>query len=110
VAADALAGLRMALQSTLKSLPRAETRPVVVFSDYAKGTLSEVAALIAIARAEGAFSVVDPKGRDFAPYTGADLVTPNLAEFEAVVGPCPDEETLVTRARAARPMHSGRCS
>jgi D-beta-D-heptose 7-phosphate kinase/D-beta-D-heptose 1-phosphate adenosyltransferase len=44
--------------------------------------------------------VVDPKGRDFAPYTGADLVTPNLAEFEAVVGPCPDEETLVTRARA----------
>lgn len=100
VAADALAGLRMALQSTLKSLPRAETRPVVVFSDYAKGTLSEVAALIAIARAEGAFSVVDPKGRDFAPYTGADLVTPNLAEFEAVVGPCPDEETLVTRARA----------
>lgn len=100
VSADALTGLRMALKTKLKDLPRAEARPVVVFSDYAKGTLSEVAALIAIARAAEAFSIVDPKGRDFAPYTGADLVTPNLAEFEAVVGRCPDEETLVARARA----------
>lgn len=106
VSVDALMGLRTALQSTLQSLPRAATRPVVVFSDYAKGSLSDIAALIDIARAENAFSVVDPKGRDFAPYRGADLVTPNLAEFEAVVGACPDEDTLVTRARALCDAHA----
>ena len=31
--------------------------------------------------------LVDPKGSDFARYRGATLLTPNLSEFEAVVGP-----------------------
>lgn len=63
---------------------------VVVFSDYAKGALDEVAAMIELCRERGLPVIVDPKGVDFAKYTGATALTPNVAEFEAVVGPCAD--------------------
>jgi len=72
---------------------------VVILSDYAKGTLSETPAMIAAARAAGCTVLVDPKGTDFSRYAGADVVTPNRAEFEAVAGPCADPETLEARAR-----------
>ena len=75
---------------------------VVVLSDYAKGTLADVQGLIALARAQGVPVVVDPKGTDFSRYRGATLLKPNLAEFEAVVGDCPDEATLVARGEALR--------
>ncbi|MBS0355635.1 MAG: D-glycero-beta-D-manno-heptose-7-phosphate kinase [Proteobacteria bacterium] len=79
-----------------------EQADVLVLSDYAKGTLSDVAALIAAARARGVPVVVDPKGTDFSRYRGATIVKPNLAEFEAVVGPCPDDATLIARGEALR--------
>ncbi|ADE14473.1 rfaE bifunctional protein [Nitrosococcus halophilus Nc 4] len=72
---------------------------VVVFSDYGKGTLSAVSDLIAAAQTAGKWILVDPKGRDFSIYRGANLLTPNLAEFEAVVGRCPDEASLSQRGR-----------
>lgn len=75
---------------------------VLVLSDYAKGTLADVPALIAAARARGIPVVVDPKGTDFSRYRGATVVKPNLSEFEAVVGPCPDEATLIARGEALR--------
>lgn len=75
---------------------------VLVLSDYAKGTLADVPALIAAAKACGIPVVVDPKGSDFTRYRGATIVKPNLSEFEAVVGPCPDEATLVARGEALR--------
>lgn len=75
---------------------------VLVLSDYAKGTLADVPALIAAARARGIPVVVDPKGADFSRYRGATIVKPNLSEFEAVVGPCPDEATLIARGEALR--------
>jgi D-beta-D-heptose 7-phosphate kinase/D-beta-D-heptose 1-phosphate adenosyltransferase len=68
---------------------------VVVLSDYGKGTLREVPALIARARSAGKPVLVDPKGTDFDKYRGASLITPNRGEFEAVVGPCRDEAELV---------------
>jgi D-beta-D-heptose 7-phosphate kinase/D-beta-D-heptose 1-phosphate adenosyltransferase len=40
---------------------------------------------------------VDPKGTDFSRYRGATLLTPNLHELEAVVGPCPSEGELVAK-------------
>jgi D-beta-D-heptose 7-phosphate kinase/D-beta-D-heptose 1-phosphate adenosyltransferase len=73
---------------------------LVVLSDYAKGTLQDIPRLIRLARDAGCPVLADPKHRDFSPYRGADLITPNLAELEAVVGPCPDEATLVTRGTA----------
>ena len=72
---------------------------VLVLSDYAKGTLQDPSALIAQARAAGKTVVVDPKGRDFSRYRSASVLTPNLAELEAVVGTCAEEQTLIARSR-----------
>lgn len=70
---------------------------VLVLSDYAKGALRDPQPLIAAARSLGVKVLVDPKGNDFVRYAGATLLTPNYAEFEAVVGGCPDEATLVAK-------------
>ncbi len=75
---------------------------VAIASDYAKGALGEMPRLVAAARAAGVPFLVDPKGRDFARYRGAWGLTPNRAEFEAVVGPCPDLRTLVERGERLR--------
>ena len=74
----------------------------VVLSDYAKGTLAQVGALISHARAARVPVVVDPKGSDFGRYSGATVLTPNMAEFEAVVGPCADDATVHARGEALR--------
>ena len=74
----------------------------VVFSDYAKGTLARVQELIAACREAGKAILVDPKGLDLARYRGATLLTPNLSEFEAVVGHCATEQELVQRGAALR--------
>jgi D-beta-D-heptose 7-phosphate kinase/D-beta-D-heptose 1-phosphate adenosyltransferase len=73
---------------------------IVVFSDYGKGTLSDIRPLIEMARDQGKPVLVDPKGSDFDKYRGTTLLTPNRAEFEAVAGPCPDEARLVERGLA----------
>ncbi|MGB7934131.1 MAG: bifunctional D-glycero-beta-D-manno-heptose-7-phosphate kinase/D-glycero-beta-D-manno-heptose 1-phosphate adenylyltransferase HldE [Gammaproteobacteria bacterium] len=67
---------------------------VVVFSDYGKGTLADVTAMIAAARHAGKPVLVDPKAPDFSRYRGASIITPNLAEFELAAGPCADEQSL----------------
>jgi D-beta-D-heptose 7-phosphate kinase / D-beta-D-heptose 1-phosphate adenosyltransferase len=73
---------------------------LVILSDYGKGTLREVAALIGVAQQAGKPVLVDPKGTDFRRYRGAYAITPNQAEFEAVVGPCADEKDLIDRGQA----------
>ncbi|MAX98447.1 MAG: bifunctional heptose 7-phosphate kinase/heptose 1-phosphate adenyltransferase [Oceanospirillaceae bacterium] len=77
-------------------LPNAD---VVILSDYGKGALSNPQYLINAARRAGKYILVDPKGTDFERYRGASLITPNLSEFEAVVGPAADDDTLVAKAR-----------
>lgn len=74
----------------------------VVLSDYGKGTLRVVSELISIARAAGKPVLIDPKGTDFEKYRGATLLTPNLGEFEAVVGHCRSEDELVQKGEALR--------
>lgn len=74
----------------------------VVLSDYGKGALGDAPALISAARARGIAVVVDPKGNNFEPYRGATVITPNLSEFEAVVGHCASEEVLRARGIALR--------
>lgn len=74
----------------------------VVLSDYGKGTLAQTSTLIGMAREHGVPVIVDPKGRDFKRYRGATVITPNLAEFEAVVGHCADESILAERGEALR--------
>lgn len=79
---------------------------VVVLSDYAKGALGAIGEVIELARAAGKPVVVDPKGTDFARYAGATILTPNLHEFEAVVGPCADDTVLERRARELIANHA----
>jgi D-beta-D-heptose 7-phosphate kinase/D-beta-D-heptose 1-phosphate adenosyltransferase len=69
-----------------------------ILSDYGKGALLDIEPLIARCRGAGVPVLVDPKGVDFGRYRGATVITPNLAEFEAVVGRCPDDATLERRA------------
>jgi D-beta-D-heptose 7-phosphate kinase/D-beta-D-heptose 1-phosphate adenosyltransferase len=70
---------------------------VVVLSDYGKGTLSQVEQFIRLARQLKKPVLVDPKGSDFSIYKQATLITPNLSEFEAVVGRCVDQQQIVER-------------
>ena len=86
---------RDALNKTLiKHLPGND---VVVFSDYGKGTLADVSAFIIAAKQAGVKVLVDPKGVDYARYAQADLITPNLAELQAVVGACENEQQLIEK-------------
>jgi len=79
---------------------------VVVLSDYAKGTLRSinlpldadiVQEMLRIAGAAGKPVLIDPKGEDFEIYHGATLLTPNLAEFESVVGHCRDDDEIAVK-------------
>lgn len=72
----------------------------LVLSDYDKGALVSVQSLIALGREAGVPVLIDPKGTDFERYRGATLLTPNLSEFEAVVGQCKSEDELVSRGMA----------
>jgi rfaE bifunctional protein kinase chain/domain len=60
---------------------------VVVLSDYGKGVLTAEVCGAIITRALRARCrvLVDPKGRDFTKYAGADLITPNAREACAAV-------------------------
>jgi len=75
---------------------------VVILSDYAKGILRRSGDLIAAARLAGIPVIVDPKGTDFERYRGASLITPNMAEFEAVVGFCESESEIEQRGANLR--------
>ncbi len=75
---------------------------LVILSDYGKGTLNRVPELIRLVRGAGKRVLVDPKGGDFRKYRGASVITPNLAEFEAVMGPCRGDAELATRGEALR--------
>jgi D-beta-D-heptose 7-phosphate kinase / D-beta-D-heptose 1-phosphate adenosyltransferase len=55
---------------------------VVLLSDYGKGVLRPdmTHSIITLAKQKGKKTLVDPKGRDYAKYRGAYLVTPNKKE------------------------------
>lgn len=71
---------------------------IVILSDYAKGCLADPQPLIIAAKKANKCVIVDPKGTDFAKYTGATLITPNKSEFEAVAGVADDEPSRAAQA------------
>ena len=71
----------------------------VILSDYNKGTLQGCRQLIRQATTRNIPVLVDPKGTTFERYRGATLITPNLSEFEAVVGHCKNEQELVSKGQ-----------
>ena len=75
---------------------------IVILSDYGKGGLTHVVSFIEWARQAGKPVLIDPKGDDYAKYTGATLLTPNLAELRQVTGSWKNEADLQEKARALR--------
>ncbi len=76
----------------------------VVLSDYGKGVLTPamLQKIIAVAKRAGIPVLVDPKGRDYAIYAGADIVTPNrkeLAEATGAAGLKGDSEIVAAASR-----------
>jgi rfaE bifunctional protein kinase chain/domain len=61
-----------------------------------------IAEMIEAGRAAGKRVLVDPKGDDYSRYSGASVVTPNLAELRAVVGRWRNEADLTDRAQNLR--------
>lgn len=91
---EAAAPLKQATASLLGN------NKVMVLSDYAKGALAQVQELIQLARANSVPVLIDPKGGSFEKYRGATLLTPNMSEFEQVVGKVNDEADLVEKGLA----------
>ncbi|MEZ5446867.1 MAG: bifunctional D-glycero-beta-D-manno-heptose-7-phosphate kinase/D-glycero-beta-D-manno-heptose 1-phosphate adenylyltransferase HldE [Gammaproteobacteria bacterium] len=95
---DALPRLDLGAVSRAYAAALAEA-DVVVLSDYAKGVLQDARGLIRLAIEAGKRVVVDPKSADFSRYAGATVITPNMKEFEAVVGQCDGETAIEQRGR-----------
>ena len=74
----------------------------VLFSDYGKGGLTHIERMIGLARAAGKPVLVDPKGRDFARYAGATVITPNRNELALAMGPWDSEQQLAALALKLR--------
>lgn len=87
-----------ALTQCLES--RLDDADAVVLSDYGKGSLAEVSAMIAACKKKRVPVFVDPKGADFGKYAGATAVTPNQAEFDAVAGQTDNDDDMVSRGRS----------
>lgn len=75
---------------------------VVILSDYGKGGLTHIRAMIDAARAAGKPVLIDPKGDDYSRYAGASVLTPNRAELGEVVGRWQNEAQLTAKAQGLR--------
>jgi len=88
------------LERVLEVLRRAAS---IVLSDYAKGALTPrvIRAVIDAAEKLGKPVIVDPKGKDFAIYRGATLITPNRHELAEVTRHAVATEADIASAAAA---------
>lgn len=71
----------------------------VIFSDYNKGSLTNISQLIKISNKYRKPVFIDPKGNNFDCYKNAFAITPNLKEFENIVGPCKDQKEIIKKAK-----------
>jgi rfaE bifunctional protein kinase chain/domain len=74
----------------------------VLFSDYGKGGLAHITAMIEAARAARKPVLIDPKGSDYERYSGATVITPNRSELQQVVGAWRDDAELADKANCLR--------
>lgn len=72
---------------------------LVILSDYQKGTLVEAQQFIQLAKQANIPVLVDPKGKEFTLYSGADVITPNIKEFEIIVGSCEKKQDMLKKGR-----------
>ena len=74
----------------------------ILFSDYGKGGLAHISKMISLAKLANKTVLVDPKGKDYSKYAGADLITPNKSELMAVIGNWKTEQELSEKAQNLR--------
>jgi len=74
----------------------------LILSDYAKGMLADPQSIIQAARQRNIKVIVDPKDKNLQIYRDAHILTPNLKEFEAAVGPCLNEVDIVEKGEQLR--------
>ena len=72
---------------------------LIIVSDYGKGTVSNARKLIQSARRLKKKILIDPKGKDFTKYKGANLITPNKSEFENIMGKVGSKKDLENKAK-----------
>ena len=85
------------LANVLSSLDQTN---LVILSDYNKGTLAKICPpIIERCRQLNIPVVIDPKGNHRARYQNATLLTPNMSEFQQMVGSCKTEADIETRGR-----------
>jgi D-beta-D-heptose 7-phosphate kinase/D-beta-D-heptose 1-phosphate adenosyltransferase len=70
-----------------KILSSIEKYDIVLISDYLKGVLTNdlCQEIISICRKNKVLVIVDPKGVDFQKYSFANIIKPNLKEFEQII-------------------------
>lgn len=74
----------------------------ILFSDYGKGGLAHISKMISLAKIANKTVLIDPKGKDYSKYAGADLITPNKSELIAVIGAWKTEQELSEKAQNLR--------
>ena len=72
---------------------------LVIASDYAKGTLTNLPEIISKCREQQTPILIDPKGSDYSKYRGATMLTPNLKEFELVMGHSETESLFLEKGQ-----------
>lgn len=73
---------------------------IVIVSDYDLGFVHHADKIIEIANRCKKRVLIDPKKKNYFNYKGASLITPNLNEFENMVGLCRDEDEIAIKAHA----------
>lgn len=79
---------------------------VLIISDYNKGSIRDINAVIAIARENNILVLLDPKHHDAAYCAGASVITPNFKEFQTMVGECATPEIMVQQAQVLIKAHN----
>ena len=72
---------------------------LIIVSDYGKGTIFNARKFIQSAKKLKKKILIDPKGKDFTKYKGANLITPNKSEFENIMGKVDSKRDLVNKAK-----------
>lgn len=72
---------------------------VIILSDYGKGGLKHTAKMIEIANTHNKRILLDPKGKDYAKYKNATMLTPNKSELRDAVGYWKNEKELQEKAK-----------
>ncbi len=77
---------------------------MVILSDYAKGLLSEAVCqyIIQACRQANIPVLVDPKGKDYAKYSGATALTPNKKETAEACNTVVSDAELIQKASALK--------